>query len=61
VLIVPVILAIALVAGHPSRWRLSPRRGDVFLTLLVATINIHDRETNAIEGLTHVVLFAAFP
>jgi Ca2+:H+ antiporter len=32
----------------------------VFLTLGVCTINIHDGETNAIEGLTHFVLFAAF-
>ena len=32
----------------------------VALTLLAAMINIHDGETNAIEGLTHFVLFAAF-
>jgi Ca2+:H+ antiporter len=30
------------------------------LTLVVAAINLHDGETNAIEGMTHFVLFAAF-
>jgi len=37
-----------------------PQMVMTLLTLLVATINIHDGETNAIEGLTHFVLFAAF-
>jgi Ca2+:H+ antiporter len=26
----------------------------------VAAINLHDGETNAIEGMTHFVLFTAF-
>lgn len=61
VLTVPVILAIALLNNHPITMALTPAQGVmVFLTLLVATINIHDGETNAIEGLTHFVLFAAF-
>jgi Ca2+:H+ antiporter len=61
VLTVPVILAIALASHHPITMALSvPQAVMVFLTLLVATINIHDGETNAIEGLTHFVLFAAF-
>ena len=61
VLTVPVILAIALLTHHPITMALTPAQGVmVFLTLLVATINIHDGETNAIEGLTHFVLFAAF-
>jgi Ca2+:H+ antiporter len=30
------------------------------LTLLVASINLNDGETNAIEGATHFVLFATF-
>ncbi|HEY9025634.1 MAG TPA: calcium:proton antiporter [Burkholderiaceae bacterium] len=61
VLTVPVILALALATHHPITMALTvPQAVMVFLTLLVATINIHDGETNAIEGLTHFVLFAAF-
>ena len=61
VLTVPVIEALALFTHHPIAMALSvPQTVMVFLTLLVATINIHDGETNAIEGLTHFVLFAAF-
>ena len=61
VLTVPVIEALALVTHHPIDMALSvPQMVMVLLTLLVATINIHDGETNAIEGLTHFVLFAAF-
>jgi len=32
----------------------------VFLTLVVAAINLNDGETNAIEGMTHFVLFGTF-
>jgi Ca2+:H+ antiporter len=32
----------------------------IFLTLMAASINLHDGETNAIEGMTHFVLFATF-
>ncbi len=61
VLTVPVIEALALATHHPIAMALTiPQTVMVFLTLLVATINIHDGETNAIEGLTHFVLFAAF-
>ena len=61
VLTVPVIEAIALFTHHPIDMALSPSQMVMtLLTLLVATINIHDGETNAIEGLTHFVLFAAF-
>jgi Ca2+:H+ antiporter len=61
VLTVPVIEALALATHHPIAMALTvPQMVMVFLTLLVATINIHDGETNAIEGLTHFVLFAAF-
>ena len=61
VLTVPVIEALALFTHHPIAMALTvPQTVMVFLTLLVATINIHDGETNAIEGLTHFVLFAAF-
>jgi Ca2+:H+ antiporter len=30
------------------------------LTVAVAEIDLHDGETNAIDGMTHFVLFAAF-
>jgi Ca2+:H+ antiporter len=61
VLTVPVIEALALFTHHPIAMALTvPQMVMVLLTLLVATINIHDGETNAIEGLTHFVLFAAF-
>ena len=61
VLTVPVIEALALFTHHPVEMALTvPQMVMTFLTLLVATINIHDGETNAIEGLTHFVLFAAF-
>jgi len=61
VLTVPVIEALALWTHHPIEMALTvPQMVMTLLTLLVATINIHDGETNAIEGLTHFVLFAAF-
>ena len=61
VLTVPVIEALALFTHHPIAMALSiPQMVMLLLTLLVSTINIHDGETNAIEGLTHFVLFAAF-
>lgn len=61
ILTVPVLLAMALFTDHPMLMALSPGQGVmVGLTLIVAMINIHDGETNAIEGMTHFVLFAAF-
>jgi Ca2+:H+ antiporter len=61
ILTVPVIEAIALFTHHPIAMALTPSQMVMtLLTLLVATINIHDGETNAIEGLTHFVLFATF-
>jgi Ca2+:H+ antiporter len=61
ILTVPVIEALALFTRHPIEMALSvPQMVMTLLTLLVATINVHDGETNAIEGLTHFVLFAAF-
>ena len=36
------------------------RRAMIFLTLIVSAINLNDGETNAIEGMTHFVLFATF-
>jgi Ca2+:H+ antiporter len=61
ILTVPVIEALALATGQPIRMALSPPQTVmVFLTLLTAMVNVHDGETNAIEGMTHFVLFAAF-
>jgi len=58
---VPVVEALALVSGQSILMALSPvQTVMVLLTLLVAMINIHDGETNAIEGMTHFVLFTAF-
>jgi Ca2+:H+ antiporter len=61
ILTVPIIEALALATGHPIQMALSaPQTVMVLLTLLAAMINIHDGETNAIEGMTHFVLFMAF-
>ncbi len=61
ILTVPVIEAIALIEDRPLIVGLSPTQMVMtFLTLMVATINLHDGETNAIEGMTHFVLFMAF-
>ncbi|WP_374347384.1 calcium:proton antiporter [Chitinimonas sp.] len=61
ILTVPVIEMLALFTGQPIEMALSPvQTAMVALTLLVAAINLHDGETNAIEGMTHFVLFAAF-
>jgi Ca2+:H+ antiporter len=32
----------------------------VTITLIAAAINLNDGETNAIEGMTHFILFATF-
>ncbi len=32
----------------------------MLLTLVVVAINLNDGQTNAIEGMTHFVLFATF-
>lgn len=61
ILTIPIIEALALVTGAPMQMALSPAQTVMmFLTLIVASINIHDGETNAIEGMTHFVLFMAF-
>ncbi|WP_024302879.1 calcium:proton antiporter [Pseudogulbenkiania sp. MAI-1] len=61
VLTIPVIEGIALFTGQPIEMAMTPAQtAMVLLTLLVSTINLHDGETNAIEGYTHVALFATF-
>jgi Ca2+:H+ antiporter len=61
ILTIPIIEALALATGKPIQMALSPAQTVMmFLSLIVASINIHDGETNAIEGMTHFVLFMAF-
>jgi Ca2+:H+ antiporter len=61
VLTVPVIEGIALATGKPIQMALTPEQTTlVLLTLLISAINLHDGETNAIEGYTYVALFATF-
>lgn len=61
ILTIPIIEALALYTGKPIEMGLTPIQTVMTgLTLAVAAINLHDGETNAIEGLTHFVLFATF-
>jgi Ca2+:H+ antiporter len=61
ILTVPVIEALALFTDKPIDMGLTPVQTIMtFITLVVAGINLHDGETNAIEGMTHFVLFATF-
>lgn len=61
ILTVPVMEALALVTGHPITMAMTPAQTVmVALTLIVAAINLNDGETNAIEGMTHFVLFGTF-
>jgi Ca2+:H+ antiporter len=58
---VPVMEAMALYTGQPFQMAMTPvQTVMVFLTLIVSAINLNDGETNAIEGMTHFVLFATF-
>ena len=61
ILTVPVMEAIALYTGQPFMMAMSPvQTVMVMITLIVAAINLNDGETNAIEGMTHFILFATF-
>ncbi|MGF0538694.1 calcium:proton antiporter [Agrobacterium sp. ES01] len=61
ILTVPVMEAIALYTGQPFIMAMTPAQTVmVAITLVVAAINLNDGETNAIEGMTHFVLFATF-
>lgn len=61
ILTVPVMEAIALYTGQPFIMAMTPvQTVMVFITLIVAAINLNDGETNAIEGMTHFILFATF-
>jgi Ca2+:H+ antiporter len=60
-LTLPVIEAIALFTGERIVMALTPvQAGMLLLTFLTVMNNLHDGETNAIEGISHFVLFAAF-
>lgn len=61
ILTVPVMEAIALYTGQPFIMAMSPvQTVMIMITLIAAAINLNDGETNAIEGMTHFVLFATF-
>ncbi|KPB50984.1 hypothetical protein ALO57_200047 [Pseudomonas coronafaciens pv. oryzae] len=61
ILTVPVMEAMALYSGQPFKMAMTPvQTVMIFITLLVSAINLNDGETNAIEGMTHFVLFATF-
>jgi len=60
-LTLPVIEAIALSTGERIVMALTPiQAGMLLLTLLAAMNNLHDGESNAIEGISHFALFAVF-
>ncbi len=61
ILTVPAMEALALFTGQRIDIALTPLQTLMMLvTLLVAAINLNDGQTNAIEGMTHFVLFGAF-
>lgn len=60
-LTLPVIETIALFSGERIVMALTPvQAGMLLLTFLTVMNNLHDGETNAIEGISHFALFAAF-
>lgn len=60
-LTLPVIESIALFQGERIEMALTPIQGGMLLlTLLAVMNNLHDGETNAIEGVSHFALFAVF-
>ncbi|MFM2278147.1 MAG: Ca2+/H+ antiporter [Pseudomonadota bacterium] len=61
ILTVPLVEALALYNGQPLIMAMTPvQTVMVAITLIAAAINLNDGETNAIEGMTHFVLFATF-
>lgn len=61
ILTVPVMEAIALYTGQPFIMAMSPAQTVmVAITLIAAAINLNDGQTNAIEGMTHFILFTTF-
>ena len=61
ILTVPAMEAIALFSGQPLTMAMTPLQiVMITITIIAAAINLNDGETNAIEGMTHFVLFATF-
>ena len=61
ILTVPAMEAMALYTGQPFQMAMTPvQTVMVLITLVVSAINLNDGQTNAIEGMTHFVLFATF-
>jgi Ca2+:H+ antiporter len=53
--------ALALITGQRIVMAMTPAQTLMMLvTLLVAAINLNDGQTNAIEGMTHFILFGTF-
>ena len=60
-LTLPVLEAVAIYSGERIVMALTPiQAGMLLLTFLTVTNNLHDGKTNAIEGVSHLALFAAF-
>ena len=60
-LTLPVIEGLALFNGERIVMALTPLQGGMLLLTFVTVMNnLHDGETNAIEGISHFALFAAF-
>jgi len=60
-LTLPVIEGVALFSGDRIVMALTPvQAGMLLLTFVAVMNNLHDGETNAIEGISHFALFAAF-
>lgn len=60
-LTLPVIEGVALLGSERIVMALTPvQAGMLLLTFVTVMNNLHDGETNAIEGISHFALFAAF-
>lgn len=58
---IPVVESISLFSDIPFDMGLTPlQAGMILLTMLTAMISFNDGETNALEGMVHVVLFLTF-
>ncbi|WP_245152425.1 calcium:proton antiporter [Allopusillimonas soli] len=61
ILTVPAMEALSLLTGKPLEMAMTPvQTVMVAITLFAAAINLNDGQTNAIEGMTHFILFTAF-
>lgn len=61
ILTVPVIEGVALFTDQPIIMAMTPiQTMMIAITLVAAAINLNDGQTNAIEGMTHFVLFVTF-